>query len=119
MIYPPPKPPPEKSPFSDFISYLLRWIMSERVIAIAGYKKQETAQGVTFTPIPVIGAAGSSTGWNWRGLYAAGSYNTNDVVQFGAGTSAGIYLSTINSNANQPDSGIGWIQVSSSSGTWL
>lgn len=60
--------------------------------------------------------------WNYRGLYdpaVTNVYMTFDVVQFGAGTSAGMYLSTIDNNSNAPDSGIGWTQVSTSAGTWL
>lgn len=60
--------------------------------------------------------------WNYRGMWSAmpsSPYMTFDVVQLGSGTAAGMYLSTIDSNPNSPDSGIGWNQVSSSSGTWL
>ena len=62
---------------------------------------------------------GVGGGWNYRGAFVAGTYNTNDVVQLGTGTSAGMYLSLINGNTNAPDSGIGWVQISTSSGTWL
>jgi hypothetical protein len=65
------------------------------------------------------GAAGN---WNYRGIWTgspASPYMTYDVVQFGTGTASGIYLSTINNNTNSPDTGTGWLQVSSSSGTWL
>ena len=59
-------------------------------------------------------------GWNWLGLYnPATTYASNDVVQLGSGTAAGMYLSIINTNTNSPDSGIGWVQISTSSGTWL
>ena len=76
-----------------------------------------------------VGAAGGSSwaqisgggggGWNYRGAWAAGSYNTNDVVQLGSGTAAGMYLSLTDSNTNSPDTGTGWVQISSSAGTWL
>ena len=67
-----------------------------------------------------LGSGGSSGGgWNWRGIYVATStYNTNDCVQLGPGTSAGLYLSTVANNTNPPDSGIGWTQISSYA-TWL
>ncbi len=68
------------------------------------------------------GGGGSTANWNYRGLWTASplsAYMTFDVVQFGSGTAAGMYLSTIDANSNQPDTGIGWTQVSSSSGTWL
>ena len=65
------------------------------------------------------GGVGGGGGWNYRGAFVAGTYNTNDVVQLGTGTSAGMYLSLINGNTNAPDSGIGWVQISTSSGTWL
>ncbi len=72
--------------------------------------------------IPSPTQAGVAGNWNYRGLYSAAPptpYMTFDVVQFGAGTAAGMYLSTIDNNLNSPDTGIGWTQVSSSSGTWL
>lgn len=68
----------------------------------------------------ISGSGGGN--YNYRGLWSAtpaSPYMTFDVVQFGAGTGAGMYLSTIDNNPNQPDTGIGWTQVSSSSGTWL
>jgi hypothetical protein len=30
-----------------------------------------------------------------------------------------MYLSTIDTNNNAPDSGIGWVQISTGTGTWL
>jgi hypothetical protein len=69
----------------------------------------------------ISGGSGGSN-WNYRGMYdpaATSPYMTYDVVQFGAGTSAGLYLSTIDGNNNAPDSGIGWVQVSTGTGTWL
>ena len=69
-----------------------------------------------------ITGAKSNSGWNYRGLYDPASsspYMTYDVVQYGAGTSAGMYVSMIDNNSNAPDSGIGWVQVSTGTGTWL
>ena len=72
-----------------------------------------------------ISGGGSNGNWNYRGLWSAAvatgpnPYNIFDVVQFGSGTSAGGYLSTIAGNTNQPDTGIGWIQVYTSVGAWL
>ena len=66
--------------------------------------------------------SGGGSNWNYRGLWTAtpaSPYMTYDVAQFGAGTAAGMDLSTIDSTPNTPDTGIGWLQVSSSSGTWL
>ena len=71
----------------------------------------------------------TSSGWiplgsmvgvpNYRGTWSgASSYAISDVVSLGSGTSAGLYLSTIASNTNAPDSGIGWLQMSSFA-TWL
>jgi hypothetical protein len=67
-------------------------------------------------------APASTPNWNYRGLWSAtppSPYMTFDVVQLGSGTAAGMYLSTIDGNTNSPDTGTGWTQVSSSSGTWL
>lgn len=66
-----------------------------------------------------IGGGGS--GFNYRGLFTVSPpspYMTEDVVLLGAGTSAGMYISSIDNNTNLPDSGIGWIQISSFA-TWL
>jgi len=68
-----------------------------------------------------LGSGGSTTtaGFNYRGLYnPATIYMTEEVVLLGAGTSAGIYISTIDNNSNLPDSGTGWTQISSFA-TWL
>lgn len=58
----------------------------------------------------------------YRGLWTATPetpYMALQVVQFGAGTSSGMYISTMDNNTNQPDTGVGWTQISSSSGTWI
>lgn len=70
--------------------------------------------------VPLGGGSGGN--WNYRGLYTptpAAPYMTFDVVQMGTGTASGMYLSTIDGNSNSPDTGIGWVQVSSACGTWL
>jgi hypothetical protein len=67
-----------------------------------------------------VGGGGSS--WNYRGMYdpaVVSPYMNGDVVQMGSGTSAGMYFSTIDNNNNAPDSGIGWIQISTGSGSYL
>lgn len=61
----------------------------------------------------------SALNLNYRGVWSgASTYSVGDCVSLGSGTSAGFYLSTINSNTNSPDSGIGWVQFSSYA-TWL
>lgn len=78
---------------------------------------------VIIDPVTIVPGqgSGSSTGnWNYRGLWVGGtSYGVFDVVQFGTGTSAGMYLSTLANNGNEPDIGPGWVQISSSSGAWI
>lgn len=82
---------------------------------------------VTFKSIAIPGATGNSPttsngNFNNRGLWSgtpSAPYMTFDVVQLGAGTASGMYFSTIDNNAKSPDTGIGWLQISSSSGTWL
>ena len=64
--------------------------------------------------------SGNSSNWNYRGAYQGGStYNEFDVVQFGAGIGAGMYLCTANANNTNPQTGTGWVQVSSTTGVWL
>jgi hypothetical protein len=73
-----------------------------------------TPNNVTPTTTPASGG-----GWNYRGVYVAGTtYNTNDVILSSGGISGGMYLSLIDTNLNAYDSGIGWVQVSPS-GIWL
>ena len=67
-------------------------------------------------------SAPGAGGMNYRGLWSADPstpYMTFDVVQYGSGTSAGTYISILDTNTNVPDTGTGWVQMSSSSGTWL
>lgn len=102
------------------------WRQVNSLAAGAGFTARESvsnrsAQGrhprQLRTPI-----GGSSGSWDYRGMWEAAPvspYMTLSVVQFGTGTSSGMYLSVIDSNTNAPDSGFGWVQISSSSGTWL
>lgn len=83
-------------------------------------KVQRTTTG-TFLRISQrpAGSLKTSGGMNWRGTWVSTTaYGINDLVSLGLGTSAGTYLSTISANTNPPDSGIGWIQISSFA-TWL
>jgi len=74
--------------------------------------------GVMLIRVRVQGASAVAAG-SWRGLWQQGLvYNMKDEVQFGTGTSAGTYVSTLNNNLNAPDSGIGWV-AKSSVATWF
>lgn len=82
---------------------------------IAGRDAAETR-----IPRILIGGSSNASNWNYRGLYqAATTYNQFDVVQYGTGISAGMYLCTSNSNTSNPTTGTGWVQVSSSTGVWV
>lgn len=63
----------------------------------------------------VFEAAG--TGFNFRGVWSPGTYNYADCVQIGTGTSAGLYLCLLDGNQQSPDTGYGWVQISSFA-TW-
>jgi len=78
---------------------------------------QDAAQNNRRRPLRTpIGGGGS---FGFQGLWnPATTYATNAVVQLGSGTSSGLYLCLINSQTNPPDSGIGWVQMSSYA-TWL
>lgn len=122
-IFNPPKPSQDKSRIWVWLDYLVKWATSERV-DIVGWECKQTASGKYYFPPPTVQASGVATtgNWNYRGTWSASppsKYMTFDVVLLGSGTSAGMYLSTIDANTNSPDSGTGWVQVSSSSGTWL
>ena len=123
-IYHPPKPPSDRGPFAAWIDYLVKWATSERVLDIKGFNVQQTLNGKIFIPPYYVapGKTKSNTGFNVRGTWTASPttpYMTLDVVILGTGTAAGMYYSTIDGNVNSPDSGIGWVQISSSQGTWL
>lgn len=101
------------------------WQHINRVASGAGFNRKETiAAGHSGrerrlrTPV-----GGSSAGtMNYRGTWLAAPpapYMIGDVARLGAGTAAGMYLSTVDGNTEVPDTGIGWVQISSSSGTWL
>ena len=64
-----------------------------------------------------------STSSNWlRGVWVpnpTSPYMTYDGVILQTGTATGTYVSTIDANANSPDSGIGWIQIATTQGNWL
>jgi hypothetical protein len=78
-----------------------------------------TTAGTKTTSVWGQVSGGGGSGWNYRGVFnPLSTYAVNDAVLLGAGTSAGLYLSTLASNTNSPDSGIGWVQLSSYA-TWL
>jgi hypothetical protein len=49
-VYHPPKPPQEKNAFTNWISYLVKWCTSERVIEIQGFTVKQDATGKYFAP---------------------------------------------------------------------
>ncbi len=58
----------------------------------------------------------------WRIVWSAdNTYNQQDMVIIQDGASAGTYISSIDNNANDPASGIGWTQIASGqySGQWV
>jgi hypothetical protein len=66
-----------------------------------------------------VSGAPAGAGFNYRGAWnATTTYNPNDAVLLGSGTSSGLFLSVIPANNNAPDSGIGWVQLCSYA-TWL
>ena len=80
---------------------------------------KSTALGGTVITLPggMFGGVSSGTtpgttgGMIYRGVYAAGSYDSNDVVIVQSGVSAGTYISVIDANTNDPATGIGWMQL--------
>ena len=102
------------------------WQHINRVAGGSQYARNEIiAAGHTppRRPLRTPLGGGGGTNWNYRGLWSAAPaspYMTYDVVQVGGtGSSAGMYLSLIDSNGSAPDSGYGWVQVSASSSPWL
>jgi len=63
--------------------------------------------------VSLYGAGASSTGGlNARGLWVAGTvYSAFDLVVVQSGPALGTYYSTIDGNANDPATGIGWLQI--------
>lgn len=85
---------------------------------------EQTTRGIRFHARPSRGGAPPASGGNinMRGLWSATPstpYMTYDAVILQTGTSTGFYWSTIDNNSNAPDSGLGWIQISTVSGQWL
>jgi hypothetical protein len=64
------------------------------------------------------GGGSKMPGW-WQGMWSSANvYMTGQGVALGTGTSAGVYISTIDNNTNLPDAGIGWVQAGGG-GAWL
>ena len=60
-------------------------------------------------------------GMNFRGYWVdTTQYALNDVVVIQAGVSAGLYISLIAANANDPATGTGWMQIAPGNmvGSW-
>jgi hypothetical protein len=126
-------------PFREKVCAILTAFLKQRIIAIvtpadgsvpiqveAEIHMASNGMVATLDLTAVAGLGGGTGGgtggggWNWLGLYnPVTTYAQNDVVQLGSGTAAGMYLSILSPNTNAPDSGIGWVQISTSAGTWL
>jgi hypothetical protein len=101
------------------------WLVGSPAQAVGTALQPVADSNVHLIKVNLGGGGGDGTdasGFNYRGMFnpvPTSPYMTFDVVQLGAGTAAGMYLSTIDNNPNSPDTGIGWTQISSSAGTWL
>jgi hypothetical protein len=65
--------------------------------------------------------SGGGGGMNFRGYWVDTThYALNDVVVIQAGVSAGLYISLIAANANDPATGTGWMQIAPGNmvGSW-
>ncbi len=77
-----------------------------------------TDAGVKLVRVRLGVGGGTTVASNYRGDWAVGVYNSGDETRMGDGFSAGFYRSMIDGNTNAPDTGIGWVQISSFT-TWL
>jgi|ERR1035437_272207 hypothetical protein len=110
-------------PDSDFINRVLERLKELQFYSTATVTVEQTTRGTRFHAKPSRGASGGSgsTGLNYRGLFSSGTtYNENDLVLVQTGVAAGGYISTIDSNNNDPATGIGWVQwpQTQSVGSW-
>lgn len=94
MILRPPKLFNEKNPLFDWLNYVVRWVMSERVI-IAGWDYRQTQNGRIYLPPQVFNQVSAG----YRGEYSASNtYNAGetfsvatDTTISGIAVSAGLY----------------------------
>ena len=111
--------------FTRWLNKIVAWMDRNTLQSSSDILVNATTHGTTLTLVKQRGntttvAAPSGGGWNYRGTYnPVNTYNFNDVTSMGSGTAAGMYLSLVDTNTNAPDSGIGWVQISTSAGTWL
>ncbi len=111
--------PQRNSYLEVIICELIEYLAAITPRPSASVRPHTTSVGTTFhaqggnktTSVP-------ASGWNYRGDWAHGPCDHGDVVRVGDGFAAGIYLCMIDGNNNAPDTGLGWIQISSFS-TWL
>ena len=124
-----PNEPRGKDKYIPWLTKLLRAAKMSAlkdVKVIGGVAKlQPGTDGTVLVITPPIGGAGTPAAGgniNMRGLWSATPstpYMTYDAVILQTGTSTGVYWSTMDNNSNAPDSGLGWIQISTVSGQWL
>lgn len=100
-----------KFPLKGVRGIVVKWVEGQYEIS------KEDNPGIVSAP------AAPGGGMNWRGEYTqspASAYQIYDVVKITTGTAAGVYIAVVASPDDDPDTGIGWVQIApgNSSGDW-
>jgi hypothetical protein len=109
-----PKPPSILSPIGSWLDRLLKACISHQLLSGPGYRIKRSPGGTFLELLPAAGGAASTPATNFRGVWTANPtapYMANQEVVIQAGPAKGTYVSVIDNNANDPATGIGWVQT--------
>lgn len=114
-----PKKVTEVNNFTRWCNKVVEWMTRNELHSSSDVLVHKTSGGITLSiikkPTPQVKetTTTSTSGLVPRGVYIVGNkYQVNELVVYNGGASAGSYYSIIPDNANLPNTGIGWIQLS-------
>jgi hypothetical protein len=99
--------------FTSELQKIRRAVDEMQIFDSETVKVQKTTRGLRLTAKIPPSTAGGSADENFKGVYTAGAYNSEEWVVIQAGPGQGAYISTADGNTNDPRTGINWIQFSS------
>jgi hypothetical protein len=109
-----PKKVPNTNPFYAAWNSFIDWANMNTLKSSSDILVNQSQHGTSLTLVKQpVARPTNLNGLIPRGVYITGNlYQVNELVVLTGGSSAGSYYSIIGNNANLPNTGIGWIQLS-------